>query len=57
MASYKNGATIQGGFVNDPAIIYGDKYNVDSNTSYNMRILGDATGELGPFYQYNDEDN
>ena len=25
MASYKNGAAIQGGFVNDPASIYGDK--------------------------------
>jgi hypothetical protein len=26
-------------------------------TSYNNRILGDATGEMGPFYFYADKDN
>ncbi len=32
---------------------YIDAYPADSNTtSYNKRILGDATGELGPFYKY-----
>ncbi len=28
---------------------YYDKYLNTSNTQYNMRILGDATGEMGPF--------
>ncbi len=28
-----------------------------SISSYDMRILGDATGEMGPFYYYSDEDN
>ncbi len=32
---------------------YIDKYpNVSTETSYNNRILGDATGELGPFYSF-----
>ena len=32
---------------------YVDVYNADSDvTSYNKRILGDATGEMGPFYEY-----
>ena len=32
---------------------YIDKYNASSTvTSYNNRILGDATGEMGPFYNY-----
>jgi hypothetical protein len=50
------------GFTSDPALIYGNKYfdkyygiNI-SATSYNKRILGDATGELGPFYYYFDSD-
>ncbi len=29
---------------------YYDKYTSSSNTAYNNRILGDATGEMGPFY-------
>ncbi len=34
---------------------YIDAYSVDSNiTSYSKRILGDATGEMGPFYNYHD---
>ncbi len=34
---------------------YIDKYNKNSTaTSFNYRILGDATGELGPFYRYHD---
>ena len=37
---------------------YFDIYPADSEaTSYNKRILGDATGELGPFYSYKDSDN
>ena len=32
---------------------YFDKYSKNSTTtSYNLRIIGDATGELGPFYLY-----
>lgn len=27
-----------------------------STTSWNNRILGDATGEMGPFYYYEDMD-
>ena len=36
---------------------YFDVYPSDSSrTSYNKRILGDATGEMGPFYYYKDKD-
>ena len=36
---------------------YFDIYPSDSRwTSYNKRILGDATGEMGPFYYYQDKD-
>ncbi len=35
---------------------YIDKYPSDTN-SYSNRILGDATGEMGPFYNYYDKDN
>ena len=36
---------------------YLDKYpNNSSLTSWNNRILGDATGEMGPFYYYADKD-
>jgi len=38
--------------------IYFDIYPSNSNLdSYNYRILGDATGEMGPFYYYKDKDN
>ena len=37
---------------------YFDTYNASSNvTSYQYRILGDATGEMGPFKSYPDGDN
>ncbi len=37
---------------------YLDLYSANSIiTSYNNRILGDATGEMGPFYFYADKDN
>ena len=37
---------------------YFDAYNASSNeTYYQYRILGDATGEMGPFKQYLDGDN
>ena len=36
---------------------YFDQYNGSSNiSSYQYRILGDATGEIGPFKQYKDGD-
>ena len=37
---------------------YYDEYNSSSDwTTYSKRILGDATGEMGPFYVYADDDN
>ena len=37
---------------------YYDEYNETSDTTvYSKRILGDATGEMGPFYYYPDADN
>ncbi len=36
---------------------YIDKYPSDSDTTtYSKRILGDATGEMGPFYSYYEKD-
>ena len=36
---------------------YYDKYaKQTSDTVYNNRILGDATGEMGPFYSFIDQD-
>ncbi len=69
MASYMDGYGVQNsattktssGFsqseLNEYAA-YLDKYaNNSSITSWNNRILGDATGEMGPFYYYADKDN
>ena len=36
---------------------YWDKYTSTVNTNYNNRILGDATGEMGPFGSEKDPDN
>ena len=36
---------------------YWDKYTATSNTNYNYRLLGDATGEMGPFGSEKDLDN
>ena len=37
---------------------YYDEYSSSSDwTTYSKRILGDATGEMGPFYYYMDADN
>jgi hypothetical protein len=49
------------GFTTEPTTTYGSKYfdvyNASSNqTSYTYRILGDATGEMGPFKSYSDSD-
>ena len=61
MASYMDGVYGNSGF--DATSIasydskYFDVYPSDSTiTSYNNRILGDATGEMGPFYYYQDMD-
>ena len=63
MAAFRSGSHQDGGFDTDPTISYNIKYfDIYDNTSnvrnYKNRILGDATGELGPFYYYkDDEDN
>ncbi len=59
MAAYINNYFGNGGFTSDPVSIYGsqyfDIYNeiISGVTNYNYRILGDATGETGPFYILN----
>ena len=55
VASYLTGQLASSGFTSDPATLYGSKYFdlYASNTNalnYKNRILGDATGEFGPFY-------
>ena len=65
---YTTGATTTGGtsgitslysnFFSDSAYSkYWDKYTSTVNTNYNNRILGDATGEMGPFGSEKDPDN
>jgi hypothetical protein len=61
MAAYKDDDLGESNFTSDPKNIYGEKYfdiyPLNSTfTSYNNRILGDATGEVGPFYAYTDND-
>ena len=43
-------------FTNSIYTKYWDKYTSNSQTQYNNRILGDATGELGPFKNSDDLD-
>ena len=55
MASFVDGNLGTSGFTEDPTLTYEtkyfDKYNSTStDKTYNYRILGDATGEVGPFY-------
>ena len=55
MAAYSDTQLGNSGFDSNPHSIYGakyfDVYPSDISTSdFNKRILGDATGELGPFY-------
>ena len=65
---YTTGATTVGGnssitnlysnFFSDSTYLkYWDKYTLTVNTNYNNRILGDATGEMGPFGSEKDPDN
>jgi hypothetical protein len=61
VAAYKSGRLKNSGFDTFPEITFGNKYldlypTNSSYTSYNNRILGDATGELGPFHSYQDGD-
>ncbi len=60
VAGYTTGATTVGGssgiaslysnfFTNSTYTKYWDKYTSTTNTQFNNRILGDATGEMGPF--------
>ena len=64
---YTTGATTVGGnssitslysnFFSDSTYLkYWDKYTSTVNTNYNNRILGDATGEMGPFGSEKDPD-
>ncbi|MFV0249646.1 MAG: type II secretion system protein [Bacilli bacterium] len=63
MASYMSGQLGSSGFdtttiANTNYTKYLDIYNASSTAiSYNNRLLGDATGEMGPFYSYKDGDN
>ena len=64
---YTTGATTVGGtsgitnlysnfFSNSSYSKYWDKYTLTAETNYNNRILGDATGEMGPFGSEKDPD-
>ncbi len=61
-AAYISGNVGSSGFTDDAELKttyknYFDVYPSDSNsTTYTKRILGDATGEVGPFYVYYDGD-
>ncbi|MDD3452669.1 MAG: prepilin-type N-terminal cleavage/methylation domain-containing protein [Bacilli bacterium] len=61
MASYMFGQLGSSGFTAANIATYNSKYfdiySASSTiTGYNYRILGDATGEIGPFYSYADGD-
>ena len=62
MAAYISGMLGSSGFttatISNYDSKYFDVYNASSDiTSYQYRILGDATGEMGPFQYYLDGDN
>ena len=62
MASYISGNLGSSGFTTATLANYNakyfDVYNASSSiNTYQYRILGDATGEMGPFQQYLDGDN
>ena len=62
MSSYITGKPGSSGFstttISNYDSKYFDVYNASSElTTYQYRILGDATGEMGPFKQYLDGDN
>ena len=61
VAGYMPSSNDASGFTSNELTTYSkylDLYPSNSTiTSYNNRILGDATGEMGPFYYYTDKDN
>ena len=68
VAGYTTGASTVGGasgitsiysdfFTNSIYTKYWDKYTSTTDTQFNNRILGDATGEMGPFGNEKDPDN
>ena len=61
VAAYMPSAKDLSGFTEEEITKYSkyfDLYSTNSSyISYNNRILGDATGEMGPFYYYADNDN
>ncbi len=61
VASYLKGQVGNSGFNQSTISNYDSKYfdvydELNNGTSYNYRILGDATGEMGPFENYTDDD-
>jgi hypothetical protein len=62
VAGYVSGKTGSSGFTTNDltSVVYSkylDVYSSKSPKSYNYRILGDATGEMGPFYNYSYRNN
>ncbi len=63
VAGYRESSLGQSGFDNEDDLKgkYKDYVNIYNSNSdwetYNNRILGDATGEMGPFYRYNDKND
>ena len=64
MASYRDDTLGSSGFTSSDAYLssayskYFDVYpNDSSTTTYGKRILGDATGEIGPVYRYDNGNN
>ena len=62
MASLRSGTYVSSGFDESTLKKYNSKYYDEYDSSsewstYSKRILGDATGEMGPFYYYQDGDN
>ncbi len=62
MASLRSETYGNSGFTSSTLKAYNSKYydTYDSSSEwskYSKRILGDATGEMGPFYYYQDADN
>ncbi len=60
VAGYRLSSNDKSGFTSTELTTYSkylDLYPCNSDmTTYNNRILGDATGEMGPFYYYADKD-
>ncbi len=60
VAAYMPNSNDSSGFTSEELSTYSKYFDVyvsgATDTSWNKRILGDATGELGPFYYYADVD-